>query len=349
MGNNLPDNPFYSYPDRDMSVQITAAQILYAGGRIRKSRDLENHLNVQADMTEQIGARDIRKQTQTAFDAVLVRQAAVDILKDRMKQRQNELEDAKDLREAGMVTSLDVRQAQLILNLAEEELHAAETGYHESLIDFNLTIGRPCHEPYLVPDGRLEDSDNVTSVLDRLYEKFAADHLIDVRWAKSQVDASRSQYEIARGAYLPEVAVAATGKSDGGQINDMNESWAVGVQAKWDIFDGGLIRAKAVSAKSDMKTAQENLNRTRRILTGDIEKIRANINTLNARIALQKESVILSGQNYEDARGHYRAGMITLTQVGDFNLAYAEARFNLLRLYFLQREQVIRAEALAGG
>ena len=54
----------------------------------------------------------------------------------------------------------------------------------------------------------------------------------------------------------------------------------------------------------------------------------------------------LSRQNYEDAREQYRAGTITLTQLGDFNLGYAEARFILQRLFFSRRGLLNNTEAL---
>jgi len=95
-----------------------------------------------------------------------------------------------------------------------------------------------------------------------------------------------------------------------------------------------------------MKKTEESLSQTKKLLAGEIETVGVNIESLKQRISLQQEAVELSRENYEDARGHYRAGMITLTRFGEFNLSYAEARFNLLRIFFLRREQLTRAEAL---
>lgn len=346
LGNNIPENPFYDIPNRDISMELQLSQMIYAGGRIKNSLELNKKMEIQSELVEAIGIRDIKKQVQMAFDIVLVREATVNILKDRLKQRQNELEDAKDLKDVGMVTSLDVRQAQLSLNFAEEELHAAQTAYQEALIDFNLAIGKSVDQKLLIPDGRLDDPCDINFILNQLDEKYTNHQLIDYQLAKSKADLASVNYEIVQGQRLPEIAIVSSAKSNGQKIDELNESWQIGIYAKWNIFDGDLVRSRTISARSEQIKAQEQLHLTQKTLAGEIQKIKENIHLLESRIALQQDSVELSRKNYEDARGHYRAGTFTLTQVGDFNLAYAEARFNLMRLFFMRREQLNRAQAL---
>ncbi|MBW2368833.1 MAG: TolC family protein, partial [Deltaproteobacteria bacterium] len=87
-----------------------------------------------------------------------------------------------------------------------------------------------------------------------------------------------------------------------------------------------------------LQVAGENLTRKKKELAGEVERIDFNAVALKERAEIQQETVALSRDNYKDARAQYRAGTITLTRLGDFNLAYAEARFLLLRVYFLQQE-----------
>jgi outer membrane protein TolC len=346
LGDNKAENPFMPSPDRDISAEAQISKLIFAGGRIWKSRDLAGNFNKQADIAEQSGKRDIKKQVQAAFDAVLYQQAVLDILKDRLEQRQNELEDAQDLKDAGMVTSLDVRQAKLSLNVSQDQLEEGQAAYREALISFNLAMGRSGEEELLIPEGNLSDVPNLQAMLNLLKTSLSENDLLDLKSAATQADAARLNYEMAKGEVLPEVALVASGKSSGEALDEMNESWTVGVHAQWDFLDGGLIQGKTASAKAEMQKAKENLTRTQKSLAGDIEILDVNIRSLEDRIRLQQETVELSQKNYEDARGHYRAGTITLTRLGEFNLSYAEARFNLLRLFFLQRQQWIRAEAM---
>ena len=126
----------------------------------------------------------------------------------------------------------------------------------------------------------------------------------------------------------------------------MDQSWNIGVQVQWNIFDGGLLRASRSSQRTQLVIQTEKLTQTLRQLTAETQKLEVNLKSLDVRINLQTSAVDLSQRNYEDARGHYRAGTITLTRLGEFNLVYAEARFNLQQLYYLKRQQILMGLAM---
>lgn len=348
MGNNAPESPltFLEPPDRETSAEIQASQLLFAGGRIPYSWALKRILYHQAELTETAGQRDIRRAARMAFDAVLFQKAGAAILNDRVAQRQNELADAQDLHEAGMATSLDARQARLTLNLAVEELKAARSTLTESLVDFNIAIGRSGAEKLWTPEGDLADAPEIGTLLGRLSAALNSSDLLDIQTRQTQAESARINHKIAIGKRLPELRVISSGETSGEDPDDMTESWAVGLQLQWNALEGGGAGARQAAARADLKKAWLELRKTQKEVAGEIRKIIANIQSLAERVQLQQEAVSLSKANYEDARGHYRAGTITLTRLGEFNLAFAEARFNLLRLYFLQREQIIRAEAV---
>lgn len=348
MGNNAPDSPisYLNSPTRNLSAEARLSQMIWTGGRIINSRKLDKNLHTQADLLNNSSKRDIISQTRLAFDSVLYRRAALYILIDRVSQRKAELEDANDLKEAGVVTSLDVRQAKMNLNFAEDERHAGRTAYEESVINFNLIIGKPLNQKDLSPNGNLKKISKLENILYRLDKAAAKDDLIDLKTEKARTEAARLNYEITKGELFPQISVFTSGKTSGDKTDNMNESWNVGVQLNLNIFDGGLTYARKSAAKAQMIKARENLKQTRQELISQIKTIAINIRTLSQRIQLQEEAVSLSEKNYEDARGHYRAGTITLTRFGEFNLSYAEARFNLLGLYFLQWELLTKAQAL---
>ena len=126
----------------------------------------------------------------------------------------------------------------------------------------------------------------------------------------------------------------------------MDESWRVGLQASWDLMDGGAGRAAEAAARARMRRAEHAASQARKAVAGEMAAVRVNIESLAQRIILQREAVTLAAENYKDARGHYRAGTITLTRLGEFSLTTAEARFNLIRLYYLMRGQITRARTV---
>ena len=353
LGTNAPDIalpfsiPELEYPDRQFAAETEFRQLLFAGGRIWKSLELEKNIYRQADQQEVLGIREIVKSVKLTFDSVLFREAMVQILMDRLKQRKEELEDARDLWEVGMVTGLDVRQADVNVKFAQEALQAGDAQKEQSLIDFNLAMGRRGTEDLLVPEGSLVDeSANLGPLVVWLHERLLAEDLLDLRFSESRTEAARLDYEIAKGAYYPALEFVAGLQSEGESMDDMDESWNVGLQFEWSILDGGLIRSRASEAGSKYESAKEDLERTKKDLAGHVRKIQVDYDSLGQRAQLLREAVGLSKENYEDARSQYRAGTITLVRLGVFNLGYSEARFSLLQNYFLQRSLAVEAETL---
>ncbi len=346
---NAPENPFLPSQDRELSAGVSAGQMVWAGGRIKSGRKLEGALGRQADLIVAAGERDIREAVRMAFDGVLFYAASVGILEDRLEQRKAELEDARDLWDVGMVTSLDVRQAKLSLNFATDALSSGEADYEAALIGFNRIIGRPADAERWRPEGDLTEVPDPAAMADRLREARLSDELLDLRTRRAEAQTARFTHEMAQGERWPEVRAVTSAGTTGEEPGDTTESWAVGFQARWDILDGDLTRARRAETRADLRRAEAALDQARKALAAEIDGIIVDIRSLAGRIGLQEEAVTLSKENYEDARGQYRAGTITLTRLGDFNLNYAEARFNLLRLYYLLREQLTRAEAVLAG
>ena len=348
MGDNAPDPPasFLQAPDRDLSAEIQGRQVLYAGGRIGTSRTLRDRRYRLANLNEATEIRDIRQRVRNAFDAVLHQRAAVEILTDRVRQRETELADARDLREVGMVTSLDVRQARLSLNMARDALSEGEAGHGEALIAFNLAIGRSGAESPWVPEGDLREIPPVDNLVARLREDAADADQIEIRGAETRSRSARLEADLAGGDRLPSLYLVASGGSAGESPDEMDESWRVGLQASWDLMDGGAARSAEAAARARMRRVEHAANQTRKAVAGEMAAVRVNIESLAQRIRLQREAVALAAENYKDARGHYRAGTITLTRLGEFSLATAEARFNLIRLYYLMRGRITQAQAV---
>ncbi len=348
LGTNSPDIPIpeLEYPEKDILAQAELSQILYAGGRIMKSLELEKNLYKQADQQEISGIRDIVKYVKSTFDAVLFQKAAVDILQDRLVQRQRELEDARNLWEAGVVILLDVRQAQLSLNFADDGLKEGESSHMQALIDFNVAMGRSGAEKLMVPEGTLDESDELDEVIRHLYEGIKKEDLFDIEFRKTEAETARLNHRIVRGEYYPELRFFSTAATQGESRTDMDESWSAGLQMRWNFLDGGLTRARSGESGAQLRSSMENLERTKKNLSGVVEKIAVNHEALKQRKLLQTEAVKLAEENYEDAIEQYRAGTITLTDLGVFNLRFAEARFNLIQIYFLLRGLMVEAEAL---
>jgi len=338
--------PFLNQPDHDVNASVQFSQLLFAGGRLWMSNALKQKFYSQADWTQKLGKRELSMQVRMAFYQALYQKAAVDILQDRLAQRKAELEDAMDLRNVGVVTSLDVRQAQLSLNLATDELNAAQASYQNVLIEFNVAMGRNANDTLFVPEGSLSGVTNLSSVLNQLDDALKKNRLMDLQMALLETETSRIQLQFEKAKQYPEISLVALAKKNGDDFDNCFNYYQVGAQFSYPLFDGFLIRSQIAQKKANLTKSQAQQNYIKKTLEGKIRSLHVNHESIEKRIELQKQAIILSKDNYDDARGQYRAGTITITQLGEFNLSYAESRFNLLRIYFLQCELYVQTMTL---
>ncbi|MCI4625805.1 MAG: TolC family protein [Candidatus Magnetoovum sp. WYHC-5] len=336
-----------SSPDRYISLELTASQLLFKGKKIWHTLDLEKTINHYAELTGKTGVRDIKKEVKNAFDKFFFQNATLDILTDRVKQRSEELEDAKLLKEVGMVTGLDVRQANLNLNSALIEKNDGEATLRNALIEFNRVIGEDMKGELLVPEGHLDRAANLMDTLEVLRKAHDKDTLIDIQVAKTSMEVNKLKHKLAKDDYYPEITFSARGRTSAEDFKNLDEdSYNIGIMMNWDILSGGSIKANKTKALADLSLSQEELNKLRKQLSSTIETLFTDAKSYRERIKLQEETVELARKNYEDAREHYRAGTIMITDLGGYNLSYAEARFKLIQFFYLERALLIATQSL---
>ncbi len=349
MDTNAEESPFVQFPDENLSGRIEGSQLLWAGGRIINSHRLKRALFERSALTERARVRDIKRDARLAFYGVLYHKSLLEILQDRVSQRRDELADAEDLWAVGMVTTLDVRQARQLLNTSLDELKNMEARYEQSLIDFNLVLGRSGSGELLHPEGALQRAPEVGALIEEARAALVDERILDLRASLNEVSSREYEKRIAVGEYFPEVALVGAAESVKEGIFQEGESWTAGVELRWSIFDGGLRKAQHAASRARLGIAKENLSLEKKSLEGILRSIEVRAESLVERITLQEENVELSRENYEDARGQYRAGTITQTRLGEFNLSYAEARFALRDLYFIELQLLTELQALLEG
>ena len=356
MDTNAEPNPYFLTPEKEYAYTATASQLVWAGGRIIKSFQLRHSDDKLAGVTRLAGRRGVRREITVSYFDLLFRSAVVELARDRVAQREQERMDAEDLELAGMVTMLDYRQATMNLNLERGALEAVLVERARAVVDFNIKLGRKTGikgvytevlEPdALLPEGKLERAEGIEETLIVLEEALANGDLLDLRLMRQRVRSRTLEHGMAWGSRLPEVRIFGAWEKAGETQDEMDESWQAGVRVSMILLDGGARRAGQARAKSAKRSAEAEFKKAKKELAGLVKTLHIDATSLNEQIALKAEASQMAEENYIDAREQYRAGMITLTSLGDFSLASAGARFGLLELYYKEQRLLAHAKSL---
>ena len=348
-------NPLTSPPEREITAGAKATQLLFAGGRIWNSVQLQSSLEQLAQL-QQIGEQRILEYDVAIGYIDVQRQQHIQIIAtDRLQQRQQEFDDAQALFEVGSAPFLDVREAQLAVQQAQNDVQAVESNLFVATTTFNRLLGRSTNDTLLTPSQAFTRQSNIDQLLQQLHQQIEDNSQLNQLMSATNHDISTQQQHISKGEFWPTLSLVASGESYGIHRDTMNESTAIGLQLDWAILSGGETRAKTAQAQASWQRTQALKRKTHKQLLITHANVQQQHHDLLKQMERQQQSVQLAKDNYEDSRALYMEGSITLSHLGQYNLAYAESRFTLTQLLyghnqlFHQLHQLVSTATIADG
>ncbi len=331
----------YTFTSRwDMGAQLSAQWDLINPQRVPQIAAARDQFE-QAKNQYLIALRELRLQAAQAYFQLQFSDEAVRIGQDSVRASIVSLRDATARFQAGVATKLEVLEAetqlardqQLLTNAIAEQSTARRD--LARLLDLPQNVS-PTASQQLKPLGIWTASLQESIIAAYAFREELDNALLDISAANSQANS-------ALGAVQPFLSIFNTlsgFRYDGYEqvLVDLpgNSGWAVenaiGLQATWNLFDGGAARAQYRQAK---QRAQENSFRfadTRDRLRFEVEQSFYQLRQANRNIQTTSRQVISSREALRLARLRFQAGVSTQREVVDnqrdltqAELAYAQA------------------------
>ena len=335
-GNTVQKN--YTYTSRwDMGAQLSAQWDLINPQRVPQIAAARDQFE-QSKNQYLIALRELRLQAAQAYFRLQLSDDTVRIGQESVRASLVSLRDARARFQAGVATKLEVLEAetqlardqQLLTNaLADQSIDRRRLA---QLLDLPQNVSPTAKEP-LRPLGVWTPSLQESVIAAYAFREELDNALLDISAANSQANS-------ALGSVQPFLSIFnnLTGARYQGIENTLvdlrgRSGWAVensvGLQATWNIFDGGAARAQYRQAK---QRAQENGFRfatTRDNLRFEVEESFYQLRQANRNIQTTSREVISSRESLRLARLRFQAGVSTQREVVDNqrDLTQAEVRY----------------------
>ncbi|MBI3940349.1 MAG: TolC family protein [Acidobacteria bacterium] len=312
-------------------ARLTLSQSLLDFSSIRRYQ--ASHLAVGAARTESESARDaITGLVSRLYATALRAHAGVDAVQANVKLAEALLKLARDQKDAGTGTAIEVTRAQVQLFNERQRLLVAETERRQAHLQLARAIGLD-----------LEATIELSDVLgyDPVEAVTAEEALAVALQSRSDLKAQRQREETARLAYsavrmerLPSLAGFADYGSIGSGINNASPTRTFGLLLRIPLFDGGRRDARRVENLTQVEQEQ--------IKTRDLEQqigleIRVALESLRSaaeQIKVAQEGMDLSQQELAQARRRYEAGMTSSLEVTDAQTRLERASDNRIAALF---------------
>lgn len=302
------------------TASITASQLLWDFGKTWAATDAarasaessRQDVELQKDLIA-LAVKESYFNQLFAARLVVVNAQAVD-------RAELNLRSARGFFEVGTRPKFDVTRAEVDVANARVDLIRSQNAVSLARIALNTAMGIAVNAPTRVKDTlayevfKLDRESLVAEALSRRPE---------YRQAKVRFEAAEATTRQTFRDFFPNVVGSGT---YGANRPDMNEIYSFGVQLNWSIFDGGNKVARYKESLAAREAAQARIRDAELSIWQQVEQAHVSLADAEERIGAAAKAVESAQENFRLGQGRFDAGVGTIIELTDAQLALTRAQ-----------------------
>ncbi len=254
--------------------------------------------------------------------------------------------------EAGLVSKLDVAQAQVVYLNTESTIPALETSYANYFNALALILG-------VYPDElfRIFPTRGQLPAYERIIPAGIPADLLrrrpDVVAAEYELAGQAARLGIAKKDFLPTLTIngsVGVKSNDIGELFDNNSfSYSVGPTLSWTIFDGFARKAAVASAREQMQSAIETYNLTVMTAVEEVNNSLATYQSALRTMEIDQKVVDQSRESFNLSVDQYKQGLSPFTNVVNAQIDWLSAANSLVAAHGQALISLINIYKALGG
>ncbi len=298
-------------PDARNHFQTTLNYMvpLYTGGKLEQYRKITKSLELMSRLdTKKLLNEKIFQVKKTFYDISLVNEY-IENLSSIISNIDRLEEIVASMREEGYAKEID----QL-----EVEARKSEVASMLSQANFNKKLAYQYLSFLLNQDVKsIQPISDAPPTPQIVKEEVQASNL-DIQKAKLGLKIRGMSIKVQKSNLLPTVgAMAEYGSADNTPLNKFldKDFYTVGVQAKWNIFDGNINKNNLEKAKAEYLKTQEQVNLAKEGIYLKVRKTLTQIESKEADITSLEKQLEFANKVYETYRAEYKEGIKSISDV----------------------------------
>lgn len=331
-------------------VGVTAYELDFFG-RVRNLRD--------AALDSFLATRSARDATQIsliaqiaqAWTAMSYDMAQLKLAEQTLAAQQDAYRLNQRRFEVGIDSEITVRQAQISVETARNDVAAFKTQIAQDRNLLDLLVGQPTPATLLPTTQIAKITSN--SVLGSGLPSDLLQNRPDITSAEYQLRSAGGNLGAARARLYPSISLTGTAGLASTDLSDLFKSgafvWSIGPQLDLPIFDAGTRRANVRIAEVDQQLALNNYEKSIQTAFREVSDVLATRATINDRLAAQTRLVEATRTNYRLSEARFRAGIDNYLTVLDAQRSSYAAEQGLLSLQQANLNSQIDLYKVLGG
>lgn len=314
---------------RRFSESATLTFPLYAGGAYKEGRISARYGINAADLELENALQTVRQQATIYYFNILQCRNLIRVAEENVTTLQEHLKHVNAQFRAGTVAKADILSSEVRLANAQQNLVNAQN-------DYDIAVATLDNYILLPADTIIHPQDTLT------YNKYTLDLPTCTAYAlENRPDAAAADYAVkraesniraAKAGYKPTLNASASVGIASNEFpfkpNSDGEGWSIGVNASWNVFDGGLTAAQVKQAEAALVNAEEVAAATRETVQLDVQSAFLTLRAAEKNIATTQISIRSAEEDYHIAQVRYAAGVGTNLEVMDASDKLTQAKTN---------------------
>jgi len=311
-------------PFKNFDARLLLRQTVFDLSAIRNYQVGKAGVRV-AELSEALAREEVASRTGLSYLEALRADRAVVAAQANVELAQALLQLARDQRNAGVATGVDVIRAQTRLAEQQVGLAQAQTDSEQARLNLQRLIGLPLGSAMTLTDPLRFVDDPLPSV-DTAVAQAAQDRR-EIQVAEEENRVSQLEAQSARAEHLPSLEVVGDYGSSGITPGSFDlPTRRVALQLNVPIFNGGLTQGRVTAAASRHRQTELSLANIRGQVEEDVRLALTTLRTAAVQVRAADESVTLAQRELEMARDRFRAGVADNLEVITAQTSLANAR-----------------------
>jgi len=302
---------------------IVATWTLFDGFSRRFANAAARHGEALTDSARQDARRLLLSSVSQAYYSAQLALEGISIAQADEAFNRHQLSEASARRRAGTGSLSEELNFQVRRNAATANYLAAEESYKTAMIGLASLLGIPdAGFPSQVTLAPLkgETAEEMAPQDVKTLQDYALKTRSDVRQSRIAVEQKEAEIGIARSGFYPSVDLTANlggERQADARFQGDDFGGSVAVNFTYNIFAGGLYRAKLAGARAGWIEARHNQNTLENRVKKEVKSAVTELETAGRQLLLQRSNADLVEKNRDLVEKEYRAGQGSLVRLNE--------------------------------
>ncbi len=301
-------------------ARVQLSQILFDFGKNFASTEAARKLaDISLEDTE-LQRQLVTQTVKESFTNINFAVRLIQVNQQAVERAELNLRSARGFFEVGTRPKSDVARAEVDVANARVDLIRARNAERLARVALVTAMGLPATTPLQIQDNLVYQP--VTMDRARLAEE-ALRMRPEYRQARLNAEANDARLRRTQRDFFPDIT---GGGFYGASRTDMNEIWELNLSLNWTLFDGGNRIARYREARANLDAALARVKASELDISREVEQSVNNVIEADERIQAAQVAVASAQENFRLAQGRFDAGVGTILELTDAQLALTQAQ-----------------------